>query len=250
VTGAGTLVVIPTYDEAENVREVVGRTRAAVPDAHILVVDDDSPDGTGAIADELAAADAQVDVLHRTAKDGLGAAYRAGFRWGLDRGFDRFCEMDADLSHDPDALPGLLLALEGADLVIGSRYVPGGAVVDWAPRRLVLSRWGNRYVQLMTGLQVADATSGFRAFRRTVLHDLDLSSVHSEGYCFQVDMALRSWRAGFRIVEVPITFTERQHGASKISRRIVFEAVWRTAQWGLGHSRRPPAPHEHSIAAL
>jgi dolichol-phosphate mannosyltransferase len=246
---AGVLVVIPTYDEADNVVEVVGRTRDALPQAHLLIVDDASPDGTGVIADGIAERDAQVHVLHRTAKSGLGAAYRAGFRWGLDQGFEHFCEMDADLSHDPAVLPSLVHALGGADLVIGSRYVPGGDVVEWPPHRRALSRGGNRYVQLMTGLQVADATSGFRAFRRVVLEELDLTSVHSEGYCFQIDMALRSWRGGFRVVEIPITFTERQHGASKISRRIVLEAVWRTAQWGLGRSRRPPAPHERSVAA-
>jgi dolichol-phosphate mannosyltransferase len=243
------LVVIPTYDEAENIVEVLTRLRSAAPQVDALVVDDGSPDGTGELADGVAAGDAQVAVLHRDAKSGLGAAYRAGFRWGLEHGYDQLLEMDADLSHDPAAVPLLLRALEGADLVIGSRYVPGGQVVDWPRQRLLLSRGGNRYVRLATGLPVADATSGFRAFRRPVIEHLDLAGVHSEGYCFQIDMALRAWRAGFRIVEVPITFAERRLGASKISRRIVVEAVLRTAQWGLDGPRTPPPPHERSVVA-
>jgi dolichol-phosphate mannosyltransferase len=243
------LVCIPTYDEVDNLTEVLGRLRAAAPDLDVLVVDDASPDGTGELADELAAADAHLHVLHRDRKAGLGAAYRAGFRWGLDRGFDAFVEMDADLSHDPADVPRLLGALDGADLVIGSRYVPGGGVVDWPARRERLSRGGNRYVQLMTGIPVADSTSGFRAFRRAVIEELDLDDVHSEGYCFQVDMALRTWRIGFRVVEVPITFVERRAGASKISRHIVVEAVVRTALWGLDGPRRPAPLHPRSAAA-
>ncbi len=246
---AGPLVVIPTYDEAENIVEVLTRLRSAAPEVDVLVVDDGSPDGTGDLADGVAVRDEQVHVLHRDVKSGLGAAYRAGFRWGLERGYDRLLEMDADLSHDPCAVPVLLRTLEGADLVIGSRYIPGGDVVDWPAARLLLSRGGNRYVQVATGLPVADATSGFRGFRRALLEQLDLDSVHSEGYCFQIDMALRAWRAGFRVVEVPITFTERRHGASKISRRIVVEAVLRTAQWGLQGPRTSPAPHPDSVAA-
>jgi dolichol-phosphate mannosyltransferase len=243
-------VVVPTYDEVDNLAEVVRRLRAAAgPALDLLVVDDASPDGTGELADELADADAHLHVLHRDRKDGLGAAYRAGFRWGLDRGFDAFVEMDADLSHDPADVPRLLGALDGADLVIGSRYVEDGGVVDWPARRERLSRGGNRYVQIMTGIPVADSTAGFRAFRRAVLEELDLDDVHSEGYCFQVDMALRTWRLGFRVVEVPITFVERRAGASKISRHIVGEAVVRTALWGLTGPRRPAPVHPRSVAA-
>lgn len=243
------LVVVPTYDEADNLAEVVARLRAAAGDVHLLVVDDASPDGTGALADELAASDPHLDVLHRSGKLGLGSAYRTGFAWGLERGFDVLVEMDADLSHDPADVPRLLAALAGADLVIGSRYVPGGGVVDWPARRERLSRGGNRYVQIMTGLQVADTTSGFRAFRRPVVEALDLTTIRSEGYCFQIDLALRAWRAGFRVVEVPITFVERQSGASKISRRIVAEAIVRTAGWGVTGPRRPGPPHPRSVAA-
>jgi dolichol-phosphate mannosyltransferase len=242
------LVVVPTYNEAENLPEVVRRLHDAAPEVHLLVVDDASPDGTGELADELAADLPWMSVLHRPGKAGLGAAYRAGFAWGLAREHDAFVEMDADLSHDPADVPRLLAALAGADLVIGSRYVPGGGVVDWPARRERLSRGGNRYVHAMTGLQVADATSGFRAFRRPVLEALAVTEVRSEGYCFQIDVALRAWRAGFRVVEIPITFVERRAGASKISRRIVVEAVLRTAQWGLAGARRPGQPHVRSIA--
>jgi dolichol-phosphate mannosyltransferase len=245
----GALVVVPTYNEVDNLAEVLRRLRAAAgPDLDVLVVDDASPDGTGALADRLAAADPHLAVLHRTAKEGLGAAYRAGFRWGLERGATALVEMDADLSHDPADVPRLLGALAGADLVIGSRYVPGGGVVDWPARRERLSRGGNRFVRVVTGLTVEDSTSGFRAYRRAVVEELHLDEVHSEGYCFQVDMALRTWRLGFRVVELPITFTERRAGASKISRRIVAEAVLRTVQWGLTGARRPGPVHPRSVA--
>ncbi len=243
------LVVVPTYNEADNLVSVVARLRRAAGDVDVLVVDDDSPDGTGEIADQLAVGDPHVHVLHRRSKEGLGAAYRAGFAWGLERGHDAFLEMDADLSHDPADVPRLLDALAGADLVIGSRYIPGGGVVDWPARRERLSRGGNLYVRMMTGLPVADATSGFRAFRRATLEALDVASVRSEGYCFQIELALAAWRAGFRVVEIPITFTERRAGASKISRRIVVEAVLRTALWGLTGPRRPAPPPPTSVAA-
>lgn len=243
------LVIIPTYNEAENLEEVLWRLAAAAPDVEVFVVDDASPDGTGTLAERLAADDPRVCVLHRRAKSGLGSAYREGFRWGMERGHDVFVEMDADLSHDPGDVPRLLHALRGADLVIGSRYVHGGAVVDWPGHRLALSRGGNRYVRLATGLPVADATSGFRAFRLAVIESLDLTRTDSDGYSFQVETALLAWRAGFRVVEVPITFTERRLGASKISRRIVAEAVLRTARWGLAGPRRAAPAHPRSIAA-
>jgi dolichol-phosphate mannosyltransferase len=249
-----TLVVVPTYNEALTLPRVAQRLLAVADGADdeiaMLVVDDNSPDGTGAIADELAAADDRVSVLHRPGKGGLGPAYRAGFAWGLERGFDVFCEMDADLSHNPSDIPRLLAALAGADLVIGSRYVPGGGVVDWPWHRLALSKGGNRYVQTMTALPVQDATAGFRAFRRPVLEELDLSTVRSDGYSFQLEMVLRTWRLGFRVVEVPITFVERTEGASKISRAIIGEALWRVFQWGLQGPRTPQPVHPRSIAAV
>lgn len=244
-----TLVVVPTYEEADNLETLVRCARAAAPAADLLVVDDASPDGTGELAERLASADGQVFVLHRAGKAGLGSAYRAGFGWGLDRGYEAFVEMDADLSHDPADLPRLLRALEGADLVVGSRYVQGGAVRDWPRLRRWLSSWGNRYVQIVTGIPVRDATSGYRAFRRAVLEALVLISLRSDGYCFQVETALRSWRAGFRVVEIPITFVERREGASKISRRIVVEAVMRTAGWGLAGPRHAAPVHPRSVAS-
>ncbi len=247
------LVVVPTYNEiatlervAKGVLAAAGRSPHAV---ELLVVDDGSPDGTGALADRLAAEHAGIAVLHRERKEGLGPAYRAGFAWGLARGFDALCEMDADLSHDPADLPRLLTTLARADLVVGSRYVPGGSVVDWPWHRLALSRGGNRYVRAVTGLPVRDATSGYRAFRRAVLETLDLSTVRSDGYSFQLEMALRTWRLGFRVVEVPITFVERSEGASKISRAIVAEAMWRVLQWGAQGPRRPAPLHPRSVAA-
>ena len=247
------LVVVPTYNEAGCLPRVVERLQSAAAssgdDIHLLIVDDNSPDGTGAIADDLAARLPGIDVLHRPGKGGLGPAYRAGFAWGLERDFDALCEMDADLSHDPADVPRLLAALRGADLVIGSRYVPGGGVVDWPPHRMALSQGGNRYVQTMTGMPVADATAGFRAFRRAVLEELDLSTIRSDGYSFQLEMALRTWRMGFRIVEIPITFVERTEGASKISRSIVVEALWRVLQWGLLGPRRTAGVHPRSVAA-
>ncbi|MDP9406135.1 MAG: polyprenol monophosphomannose synthase [Actinomycetota bacterium] len=247
------LVVVPTYNEIatlERVAKGVVAAAARTPhDVELLVVDDGSPDGTGALADRLAAEHAGIAVLHRDRKAGLGPAYRAGFALGLARGFDALCEMDADLSHDPADLPRLLTTLERADLVVGSRYVPGGSVVDWPWHRLALSRGGNRYVRAVTGLPVRDATSGYRVYRRAVLETLDLATVRSDGYSFQLELALRAWRLGFRVVEVPITFVERSEGASKISRAIVAEAMWRVLQWGAQGPRRPAPLHPRSVAA-
>jgi dolichol-phosphate mannosyltransferase len=227
------LVVIPTYDERENLPRLLDRLHAAVPAADVLVVDDASPDGTGALADERAAADGRVHVLHRAGKQGLGAAYLAGFAWALARGYDAVVEMDADGSHSPEQLPDLLAALDRADVVLGSRWVPGGSVVDWPRRRELLSRGGNAYTRAMLRLPVRDATGGFRVYRRAVLEQLHLEDVSSQGYCFQVDLVSRAHRAGFTITEVPIRFVERVSGASKMSRSIVTEALWRVTQWGI-----------------
>lgn len=237
-TAQRVLVCVPTYDERENVAVAVAGVLAAVPEAHVLVVDDASPDGTGEIADALAAADPRVQVLHRPGKGGLGAAYVAAFGWGLERGYDVLVEMDADGSHDPAQLPLLLAGLDGADLVLGSRWVPGGRVVDWPRSREVLSRGGNAYVRLVLGLPLRDATGGYRAYRRQVLEALPLEDVQSQGYCFQVDLALRAHRAGFRVVEVPITFVERVRGQSKMSGSIVREALWRVTVWGVSPAHR------------
>lgn len=229
------LVVVPTYNERDNLEPIVARVRAAVPDAHVLVADDGSPDGTGDVADALAAADPQVHVLHRTSKEGLGAAYLAGFAWGIDRGYAVLVEMDADGSHQPEELGSLLRALESADLVIGSRWVPGGTVRNWPWRREVLSRGANTYTRLAMGVPVRDITGGFRAFRRTALEQLDLHDVSSQGYCFQVDLAWRALQRGLRVVEVPITFVERERGSSKMSGAIVREALVNVTAWGLAH---------------
>jgi glycosyltransferase involved in cell wall biosynthesis len=242
------LVVVPTYEEAGTIVEVVGAVRRLPGAPEVLVVDDASPDGTGALADQLAAADGGVSVLHRTSKQGLGPAYRAGLTWGIERGFDVLVEMDADLSHDPGELPRLLAAVRTADLVIGSRYVPGGSVERWPRRRLLLSMAGNRYVQLLTGLPVRDATSGFRAIRREVLVEIGVASLRSDGYAFQVETALRAWRSGFRVTEVPIRFVERREGASKLSRRVVLEAIWRVPRWGLS-GRTRTGVHPASVRA-
>lgn len=235
-----TVVVIPTYNERDSLPVVLNRLRDAVPDADALVVDDNSPDGTGALADELAAADSRLHVLHRATKTGLGTAYVAGFRWALERGYDVVVEMDADGSHAPEDLPRLLDALAthvdaagGADVVLGSRYVPGGQVANWPRYRQWLSRGGNYYSRTALGVGIKDLTGGFRAYRRHVLERIDLSTVASQGYCFQVDLAWRSVRAGFTVVEVPIVFTEREQGQSKMTSAIVREALWRVTAWGM-----------------
>jgi dolichol-phosphate mannosyltransferase len=231
------LVVIPTFNEADNVRQIVARVRDSTPPADILIVDDASPDGTGAIADQLASEDDHVYVLHRTGKLGLGAAYVAGFGWAGERGYDVVVEMDADGSHAPEQLPRLLTALRTADVVLGSRWVPGGRVVNWPWQRRLLSRGGNLYTRLLLRMPIRDATGGFRAYRMPVLDKIEIASVASQGYCFQVDLAWRAHRHRLRVVEVPITFTERQRGHSKMSPAIVREALWRVTLWGV-RSRR------------
>ena len=227
------LVVVPTYDEVGSLGAVLDRLHAAVPTAHALVVDDASPDGTGALADARAAADERVHVLHRTAKAGLGPAYVAGFRWAQEHGYAVVVEMDADGSHPPERLPALLAALADADLVLGSRYVPGGSVQDWPPHRLALSRAGNVYTRWALRLPLADATGGFRVARTDLIARLPFDRVARQGYCFQVDWAWRAQRSGARVVEVPITFTERTTGRSKMSGSIVVEALARVTWWGL-----------------
>ncbi|MDZ5620183.1 polyprenol monophosphomannose synthase [Nocardioides bizhenqiangii] len=227
------VVVIPTYDEAANLAWIVGRLRRAQPGVDVLVVDDNSPDGTGDIADALAAEDAQVHVLHRTGKGGLGAAYLAGFAWALAAGYDVVGEMDADGSHQPEQLHRLLDAVRSADLVIGSRWVPGGSVVNWPRRREVLSRGGNLYVRLLLGIDVHDATAGYRVFRREALEKIDLASVRSTGYVFQTDLVTRCLRAGMVVREVPIEFIERVRGESKMSRQVALESLERITLWGL-----------------
>ena len=228
------LVVIPTYDEVHNVEQAVSGVRAAVTGADVLVVDDGSPDGTGAVADAMSAADPQVHVLHRAGKQGLGAAYLAGFGWGLERGYDVLVEMDADGSHRPEQLPDVLAGLSGgADLSLGSRWVAGGAVRNWPRHRMLLSRGANAYARLLLGLPVRDATGGFRAIRREALERIDLPGVTSQGYCFQVDVVRRAVDAGLNVVEVPIVFLERERGYSKMDTAVVAEAFWRVTGWGV-----------------
>lgn len=229
-----TLVIIPTYNEADNIKSIVSRVRAAVPTAHVLVADDNSPDGTGKLADELAVEDEYVHVLHRKGKEGLGAAYLAGFRWGIDHGYDVLVEMDADGSHQPEELPRLLTALKGADLVLGSRWVPGGRTVNWPKYREIISKGGSTYSRLLLDVPIRDVTGGYRAFRKETLQGLGLDEVASQGYCFQVDLARRAVESGYHVVEVPITFVEREMGDSKMSRDIVVEALWRVTAWGVG----------------
>ena len=226
-------VIVPTFNERANIESTVGRVRSAVPEADLLVVDDNSPDGTGEIADKLAAEDSHVHVLHRDRKAGLGAAYIAGFHWALEAGYDVIVEMDADGSHRPEELPRLLDALASADLVLGSRYVPGGTVLNWPKSRELLSRGGNTYARLMLGIKLKDATGGYRAYRASTLRKIALDEVESQGYCFQIDLAVRAIRAGLTVTEVPITFVERVHGSSKMSRAVVAEALWRVTVWGL-----------------
>jgi dolichol-phosphate mannosyltransferase len=230
------LVIIPTYNELENLPLIVGRVHAARPEVHVLVVDDGSPDGTGQLADELALADPdRVHVMHRAGKEGLGAAYLAGFAWGLNRQYSVLVEMDADGSHAPEQLHRLLDAVdEGADLAIGSRYVQGGAVRNWPWRRLVLSKTANTYSRLLLGVDIHDITAGYRAYRREVLEKIDLTAVDSKGYCFQIDLTWRAINNGFKVVEVPITFTERELGVSKMSGSNIREAMVKVAQWGIG----------------
>jgi dolichol-phosphate mannosyltransferase len=243
------LVVIPTYNEAESVVEVIDRVLAAEPRADVLVVDDGSPDGTAKLVLERSEREPRVHLMERSGKQGLGAAYRAGFGWGLDRGYDALVEMDADLSHPPERLPALLDGLADADLVIGSRYVPGGRTVNWSRSREAISRGGNTYVRLALGVPVHDGTAGYRAYRREVLEELPVEAVRSNGYCFQIEMVHKAWQEGFRVVEEPITFTERASGVSKMSRQIVAEALLRVTQWALtGGRRRARRHHPRSVA--
>lgn len=245
---ASALVVVPTYDEAENVRAITTAITDAVPDAHVLVVDDGSPDGTGDIVRGLAAADDRIHLLQRAGKLGLGSAYVEGFRWGLERGYPLLVEMDADGSHPADRLPAMIEAVRSSDdvlLAIGSRWTPGGSVVDWPLRREVLSRGANTYARFVLGIDVRDVTAGFRVYRASAVAAMDLDGIDSKGYCFQVDMTLRVDAQGGRIVEVPIRFRDRVHGVSKMSGSIVGEAMLRVTQWGIerrfGRGRRSRA---------
>jgi dolichol-phosphate mannosyltransferase len=237
------VIVMPTYNERQNLEIIAGRIREAVPEADLLVVDDNSPDGTGDLADKLAEKDPQVQVMHRTEKAGLGRAYVAGFTWALDNGYDLIVEMDADGSHRPEDLPRLLAT--SADAVIGSRYVPGGTVVNWPRSREILSRGANVYNRLMLGVRVKDATGGFRVYRAETLRKIGLKGIESTGYCFQIDMTLRVLQAGLSITEVPITFVERERGASKMSNTVILEAFTRVARWGISARL-----HGHSAASI
>jgi len=242
------IVVIPTYDEARTIQQLLDQVLAVSPDLHVLVVDDGSPDGTARLVSARARRDPRVHLLERSGKQGLGAAYRAGFRWALSHGYDRVAQMDADLSHPPDRLPALLAALDDADVAVGSRYVPGGRTVGWPWRREALSRAGNAYARGALRLPVRDATAGFRAYRAPVLEEIGLASVTSGGYCFQVELTLRALHSGFSVTEVPITVTERVDGVSKMDGSVVAEALVKVTGWAL--SARLPAstvPHPGSV---
>ncbi|HSO66061.1 MAG TPA: polyprenol monophosphomannose synthase [Ornithinibacter sp.] len=231
-------VLIPTYNERDTLPVVVHRLREVVPEADLVVLDDNSPDGTGAVADGLAASDPQVTVIHRPDKEGLGAAYLAGFEWALERGYDAVVEIDADGSHRPEHLPALLAAAERADAVIGSRWVRGGSVVNWPLHRKALSVGANLYVKVLLGMPVHDATAGFRVYRADALRSMGLRDVASQGYCFQTDLTWRAVKAGLTVVEVPITFVEREVGQSKMSRDIMTESLRRITGWGVRHRTR------------
>ena len=241
-----TLVLVPTFNEAAGIDLLLDRALAAHPTLRVLVIDDGSPDGTGKIADDRALESDRVEVLHRTSKQGLGKAYVAGFKMGLERGFDRLIEMDADLSHDPSDLPRLIEASRTADLVIGSRYIDGGAVEGWSRGRHLLSRTANAYSRVLLGFPIRDSTSGFRCYRREVLESPDLDTASSEGYAFQIEMAFQAWRKGFRVQEIPIVFRERNTGKSKMSGDIVREGIIWVTRTGLVNLhrrfRRPTAP--------
>ena len=249
------LVIIPTYNERENLEPIIARVLAAAA-IDVLVVDDGSPDGTGELADRLARTHPEVHVLHRESKEGLGAAYMAGFAWGLDAGYESLVEMDADGSHHPEDLPRLIALLDDNDLALGSRWVPGGKVENWPLRRKLLSRGGNLYTRMALGIAVKDATGGFRAFRARALEKIDLRTVESQGYCFQVDLLWRALEWGLDVVETPITFTERVHGESKMSGSIVRESLAKVSIWGVKrrlrefrelflHRRRLPSVRAH-----
>ncbi len=234
------VICLPTYDERENLAPILQAIHQAAPDVDVLVVDDDSPDGTGRLADEIAARDRRVKVLHRERKEGLGRAYLAGFAWALARGYGLVLEMDADFSHDPRHLPALLAASCNADLVLGSRYVPGGGTVHWGLGRRLVSRGGSLYARTILRVPVRDLTGGFKCFRREVLEALDLESVECSGYAFQIELTYRAIRRGFRVVEIPIVFADRRVGRSKMSRRIVLEAMRKV--WSMRFSRFARAP--------
>nr|MBN2278575.1 polyprenol monophosphomannose synthase [candidate division Zixibacteria bacterium] len=221
------LIIFPTYNEKENIERIIAAVLEKDPRINVLVVDDSSPDGTGEIADRLAGDNARINVLHRTVKEGLGRAYLAGFKWALERGFDYIFEMDADFSHDPKYLPDFLRTIEDCDLVLGSRYISGVNVVNWPMSRLLLSYYANTYTRLVTGLPVRDGTGGFKCFRREVLQAIDLDAIRSNGYIFQIELSMRVWKKGFRIKEIPIIFTDREFGSSKMSKKIVREAIWK-----------------------
>ncbi len=227
------LVIIPTYNEIENLPLILDRLHTAVPTADVLVVDDSSPDGTGELADQRAATDERVHVLHRSEKAGLGAAYIAGFGWGLNAGYGVLVEMDADGSHPPERLPRMLEAITIADLVIGSRYVAGGSVVNWPKRREFLSKSANLYARLALGVGISDMTAGYRAYRAEVLRAIPLDQIESQGYCFQIDLGWRTVQLGYRLIEIPIVFTERAIGVSKMSGNIIFEALTKVTTWGI-----------------
>ncbi len=227
------LVIIPTYNELDALPLILSRVQNSVPTVEILIVDDNSPDGTGGIADQWVSENPGIHVMHRLGKGGLGAAYLAGFAWGLQQGFDVLVEMDADGSHQPEQLPSLLAALEYSDLVLGSRWVKGGGTENWSKNRELLSKGGNYYTKVMLGIDIDDSTGGYRAFKASALRSLDLHEVASQGYCFQVDLAWRAKQRGFVVTEVPITFVEREVGTSKMSRKIVTEALWRVTVWGV-----------------
>jgi len=227
------LVIIPTYNELDALPLILSRVQNSVPTVEILIVDDNSPDGTGGIADQWVSENPGIHVMHRLGKGGLGAAYLAGFAWGLQQGFDVLVEMDADGSHQPEQLPSLLAALEYSDLVLGSRWVEGGGTENWSKNRELLSKGGNYYTKVMLGIDIDDSTGGYRAFKASALRSLDLHEVASQGYCFQVDLAWRAKQRGFVVTEVPITFVEREVGSSKMSRKIVTEALWRVTVWGV-----------------
>ncbi|UCD94293.1 MAG: polyprenol monophosphomannose synthase [Candidatus Zixiibacteriota bacterium] len=221
------LIIFPTYNEKENIERIIAAVLEKDSRVNVLVVDDGSPDGTGEIADRLSAENERINVLHREKKEGLGRAYIAGFKWGLEHTFDYIFEMDADFSHDPKYIPDFLKAIEENDLVLGSRYISGVNVINWPMKRLLLSYYANLYAKIVTGLPVRDGTGGFKCFRREVLEALDLDAIRSNGYIFQIEVSMRVWKKGFRIKEIPIIFFDREFGTSKMSKKIVREAIWK-----------------------
>ncbi len=233
-----TLIVLPTYEESANIEKILRSVRESLPQANILVVDDSSPDGTAEIAKKIAAELGNIDILVRPEKNGLGPAYRAGFRWGLDNGYEIFVEMDSDFSHDPAQLADLVKPVEdGADVSIGSRYVPGGKIPNWKLSRKLLSRGGNLYASIVLSLHVADSTAGFRAYGKSILEKIDLSTITADGYGFQIEMTYRAKQKGAKIVEVPISFIDRVEGTSKMSRSVITEALWLVSKWGFERFR-------------